>query len=350
MEGIKMKLQRKKLFNETGERDWGKRRIIGGNTTNMIELNNIKYEWAYRMYRVMMNNFWIPEEIALMDDARQYSLLTEAERRSFNKILSFLIFLDSIQTHNLPNINEYITAPEVNLCLTVHTFQEAVHSQSYGYILDSVVSSDIRDRIYNEWRVDQHLLRRNKFITDRYEEFIHDPSDRNLVKTVMANFILEGVYFYSGFAFFFALGRQGKMLGTVSEIKYIQRDELTHLALFRYIFEEIARENPHLMTSELMEELRDMMRQAVEHEIAWGQYVTNNEIAGLTQDLIDRYIRYLANQRLRSLGIPILYPEITEHPLPWIDQYAAINSMKTDFFEQKVTNYTKSANLNWDEL
>ncbi|WAH36264.1 ribonucleotide-diphosphate reductase subunit beta [Alicyclobacillus dauci] len=345
-----MQLKRTKLFNEVGERDWGKRRIIGGNTTNLLELNNVKYEWAYRMYRAMMGNFWIPEEIALGDDARQYATLTEHEKQSFNKIISFLIFLDSIQTHNLPNINEYITAPEVNLCLTVHAFQEAVHSQSYGYILDSVVSADIRDSIYNEWRNDKHLLERNQFITDRYEQFIQDPSDENLVRTVMANFILEGVYFYSGFSFFFALGRQGKMLGTVSEIKYIQRDELTHLALFRHIFDEIARENPHLVTPGLIEELRAMMKQAVEHEIEWGQYVTDGHISGLTNDLIDQYIKYLANLRLKSLDMAPLYPDVQEHPMRWVDQIAAMNSTKTDFFEQKVTNYTKSANLKWDEL
>lgn len=238
----------------------------------------------------------------------------------------------------------------MNLCLTVHAFQEAVHSQSYGYILDSVVRADVRDAIYNEWRTDEHLLRRNQFITDRYEEFINQPSDENLVKTVMANFILEGLYFYSGFSFFFALGRQGKMLGTVSEIKYIQRDELTHLALFRQIFHELARENPHLMTPKLLEELREMMRQAVEHEIAWGQYVTDGQMPGLTHELMAQYIQYLANLRLKSLAMDVLFPHITEHPMPWIDQFSAMNSIKTDFFEQKVTNYTKSANLKWDEL
>lgn len=345
-----MELTRTRLFNESGDRDWGRRRIIGGNTTNLIELNNVKYEWAYRMYRAMMANFWIPEEIPLRDDALRYASLTEHERRSFNKILSFLIFLDSIQTHNLPNVNEYITAPEVNLCLTVHAFQEAVHSQSYGYILDSVVSADIRDAIYNEWRHDEHLRRRNQFITDRYQEFIEHPTAERLIKTVMANFILEGVYFYSGFSFFFALGRQGKMLGTVSEIKYIQRDELTHLALFRRIFQEIVRENPHLLTPGLAEELRDMMRCAAEHEAAWGQYVTDGRVAGLTPENIETYIQYLANVRLRSLDMEPLYPEVREHPLPWVEKFAAMNAMKTDFFEQKVTNYTKSANLNWNEL
>lgn len=345
-----MDLQKKKLFNEHGDRDWGARRMIGGNTTNLIELNNVKYDWATKMYRTMMNNFWIPEEIPLAQDAKDYKNLSLSERNSYDKIISFLIFLDSLQTANLPNINEYITAPEVNLILTVHTFQEAVHSQSYSYILDSVCSADVRDQIYNAWREDKNLLKRNRFITDLYENFIAEPSSQNLVKTIMANYILEGIYFYSGFSFFYALGRQGKMLGTVSEIKYIQRDELTHLALFQGIFREVRKENPELFTPVLIEELRQMMRTAVENEVEWGQYITNNQIAGLTNDILEQYIKWLSNERLNKLGLDILYPEITEHPMKWVESFSNMNGMKTDFFEQKVTNYSKSSNLNWGDL
>jgi len=343
-------LTRKKLFNEHGDRDWGKRLMIGGQTTNLIELNNIKYDFAYKLYRTMMNNFWIPEEIPLAQDANSYKLLTPAERRSYDKVISFLIFLDSLQTANLPNINEYITAPEVNLCLTVHAFQEAVHSQSYSYILDSVVSAEARDKIYNQWRDDEHLLRRNRFITDLYEAFVEVPSKENLIKAIMANYILEGIYFYSGFSFFYTLGRQGKVLGTVTEIKYIQRDELTHLALFQNIFREIRKENPELFTPLLIEELRQMMRTAVHHEVEWGQYITNNEILGINNEIIERYIKYLSNQRLRNVGLEVLFPEIVEHPMKWVESFSNLNGTKTDFFEQKVTNYSKSSNLNWDEL
>jgi ribonucleoside-diphosphate reductase beta chain len=343
-------LKKKKLFNEHGDRDWGKRRMIGGNTTNLIELNNVKYDWATKMYRNMMNNFWIPEEIPLAQDAKDYKFLSPHERQGYDKIISFLIFLDSLQTSNLPNINEYITAPEVNLCLTVQTFQEAVHSQSYSYILDSVCSAEVRDDIYNQWREDKHLLRRNRFITDLYEKFIDDSSTVNLLRAIMANYILEGIYFYSGFSFFYSLGRQGKMLGTVSEIKYIQRDELTHLALFQNIFREIRKENPEIFTNELIEDLRQMMKTAVEHEIEWGQYITNDMMNGLSNEIIDQYIKYLSNERLKMLGLEILYPEVVEHPMKWVENFSNMNSMKTDFFEQKVTNYSKSSSLNWDDL
>ncbi|RXT15484.1 ribonucleotide-diphosphate reductase subunit beta [Ammoniphilus sp. CFH 90114] len=345
-----MEIHKKKLFNELGDRDWGKRRIIGGNTTNLIELNNVKYDWATRMYRTMMNNFWIPEEVPLAQDAKDYKNLSSAERQSYDKIISFLIFLDSLQTTNLPNINDFITAPEVNLCITVQTFQEAVHSQSYSYILDSVCSADVRDQIYNQWREDQHLLKRNRFITDLYERFIEQPTEENLLRTIMANYILEGIYFYSGFSFFYCLGRQGKMLGTVSVIKYIQRDELTHLSLFQGIMREVRKENPHLFTPQFTEELRGMMRTAVEHEISWGQYITQNQIEGLSDEIIELYIKYLSNQRMQKLGFEVLYPEVTEHPMKWVESFSNMNGIKTDFFEQKVTTYSKSANLNWDEL
>lgn len=345
-----MELTKKKLFNEHGDRDWGKRKIIGGNTTNLIELNNVKYDWAYKLYRGMMNNFWIPEEIPLAQDAKDYPNLTDAERESYEKILSFLIFLDSLLTANLPNINEYITAPEVNMVLTVHTFQEAVHSQSYGYILESVCSPETRDRIYNVWRDDEHLLRRNRFITDQFERFIDEPNDRNLLRAVMANYILEGIYFYSGFSFFFSLARRGKMTGTATEIKYIQRDEFTHLALFQNIFHEIRKENPALFTQDMVKELREMMKTGVKHEIEWGQYIIGNGIAGLNNETIERYIKYLSNQRLKRVNLEILYPDVPEHPMSWVEGFSDLNRTKTDFFEQKVTNYSKSSNLNWDEL
>jgi ribonucleoside-diphosphate reductase beta chain len=345
-----VELNKRGLFNEDGERDWGKRRIIGGSTTNLIELNNVKFDWAMKTYRTMMNNFWIPEEIPMAEDVKQYKLLSPIQRAAYDKIIAFLIFLDSLQTANLPNINDYITAPEVNLCLTVHTFQEAVHSQSYSYILDSVCDPTQRDEIYNLWREDENLKSRNRFITDLYEQFVADPTPTNLVKTVMANFILEGIYFYSGFAFFYSLGRMGLMLNTVSEIKYINRDELTHLGLFNNIFREIRRENPELFTAELIEELRAMMKTAVETEIKWGQYVLDNQIDGLTNPIIDKYIKWISNDRMSMIGLEPIYPEVYEDPAKWINQFSKLNDTKTDFFEKKVLNYSKSANLNWDEL
>lgn len=341
-------MKKKMIFNENGLR--GTHSLIGGDTTNLREWNRIKYDWANTMYRGMLNNFWIPEEISLGEDVKQFPHLTDGERRAFDRIISFLNFLDSIQSENLPNLSRYITAPEVSSLLNIQAFQEEIHAQSYSYILDSVTNPITRDQIYDMWRNDEHLLERNKFIAGIYQAFNEEATEEGFIKTVMANYILEGIYFYSGFSFFYTLARQGKMTATSTLFKYINRDEITHLVLFQNILKELKKENPSIFTPAFESELVEMMRVAVEHEISWGQYVTNNEILGLNDELIDRYIKYLSNLRLKAIGLNVLYPEITTHPMEWIESFANLNNTKTDFFEAKVTTYTKAAAFDIDEL
>ena len=145
------------MFNELGDIEVSKKKLINGNTTNLNDFNNMKYKWASDWYRQAMNNFWIPEEINLSQDLKDYGNLDENERVAYDKILSFLIFLDSIQTANLSNINNYITASEINLCLTIQAFQEAVHSQSYSYMLDTICSPEKRNEILYQWKDDKEL-------------------------------------------------------------------------------------------------------------------------------------------------------------------------------------------------
>ena len=340
-----MKINRKPLFNEFGDIEVSKKRMINGNTTNLNDFNNMKYGWVSDWYRQAMNNFWIPEEINLSQDLKDYFKLNEAERSAYDKILSFLIFLDSIQTANLSNISNYITASEVNLCLTIQAFQEAVHSQSYSYMLDTICSPEKRNEILYQWKDDKILLERNKFIGELYNNFVREPNKYNLVKTIMANYILEGIYFYSGFMFFYNLERNGKMPGSAQEIRYINRDENTHLWLFRNIIKELQKEEPGLFNDDLKKELVDMMKKGVKNEIAWGHYVIGDNIQGINKKLIEDYIKYLGNLRLSAIGLPKIYDGYDENPALWVDVLADANSVKTDFFEAKSTAYAKAATL-----
>ncbi|MGL4992052.1 MAG: ribonucleotide-diphosphate reductase subunit beta [Sarcina sp.] len=340
-----MEINKKSLFNEFGDTEVSKKRMVNGNTTNLNDFNNMKYSWASDWYRQAMNNFWIPEEINLAQDLKDYKILTPDEKKAYDKILSFLIFLDSIQTANLGNINNYVTASEVNLCLTIQAFQEAVHSQSYSYMLDSICSPEERNGILYQWKDDKILLERNKFIGDLYNAFIEEPTMHNFIKALMANYILEGVYFYSGFMFFYNLERNGKMPGSSQEIRYINRDENTHLWLFRNIIRELTGEMPEVFTAELIDELREMVKTGVENEIAWGKYVLGNRVKGINENLIESYIKYVGNIRLRDLGFAMLYPEYTENPAKWVELYSDPNMVKTDFFEAKSTAYAKAGAL-----
>lgn len=337
----------KPLFNPQGDADINARRIIGGNTTNLNDFNNMKYPWVSKWYRQAMNNFWIPEEISLAADVKDYPRLSPAERRAYDKILSFLVFLDSIQTANLPSVGEYVTANEVNLCLCIQAFQEAVHSQSYSYMLDTICEPQQRTDVLYQWRTDEHLLRRNNFIGELYNDFRRNRTPRTFARTLVANYILEGIYFYSGFMFFYNLARNNKMPGSAQEIRYINRDENTHLWLFRNIIHELQREQPELFTPELVEEYRSMIREGAEQEIAWGGYVIGNDIPGLTSDIVTAYIRYLANLRCRGLGFDPIYPGLEQEPTEcsWVSQYSNANLIKTDFFEARSTAYAKSTAL-----
>lgn len=337
-------LKRKALFNEHGDVEVNKRRLINGNTTNLNDFNNMKYNWASAWYRQAMNNFWIPEEINMSQDIKDYRLLSAPEKKAYDKILSFLIFLDSIQTANLPYVGEYITANEVNLCLTIQAFQEAVHSQSYSYMLDTICSPDERTEILYQWKDDEHLLHRNRFIGDIYNEFQEKKDAEQLLKTMVANYILEGVYFYSGFMFFYNLGRNGRMPGSVQEIRYINRDENTHLWLFRSMILELQKEMPELFTPEKKDIYRAMIREGAEQEMAWGEYVIGDEIEGLNKQMVRDYIMYLANLRARSIGLETIYEGHEEEPasMKWVSQYSNANLIKTDFFEAKPSAYAKS--------
>lgn len=340
-------LKRKPLFNPEGDTEVEKRRMVGGNTTNLNDFNNMKYNWVSDWYRQAMNNFWIPEEINLNQDLKDYHKLLPSERTAYDKILSFLVFLDSLQTANLPNVSDYITANEVGLCLHIQTFQECLHSQAYSYMLDSICSPEERDEILFQWKSDEHLLKRNTFIGSIYNEFVEERTIKNLMKVMIANYILEGIYFYSGFMFFYNLARNGKMPGSAQEIRYINRDENTHLWLFRNIILELKKEMPELFGEKDIELYKSMIEEGVRQEAAWGEYVIGDDIPGLTGKMVHDYIYYLGNLRWESLGFGYLYEEYRDEPedMKWVSQYSNANMVKTDFFEARSTAYAKSTAL-----
>jgi ribonucleoside-diphosphate reductase beta chain len=254
--------------------------------------------------------------------------------------------MDSLQTNNImDNVNPYITSPEINLILTRQAYEEALHAQSYAVMVDSI--SENTDEIYNLWRVDSQLLDKNNNIAKVYEELAKNPTDDSIVKAMFANQILEGIYFYSGFAFFYTLAKSGKMLGSAQMIRFIQRDEITHLILFQNMINATKKERPEIFTTSFNEEIYEMFRKAVDLEIKWGQYITSGQVLGLTDKLIEGYIKHLADDRLKAVGMKPLY-NASNH-LKWLDDFAKFNDQKTNFFEGNVTNYTKG-NIKFDDF
>ena len=212
-------------------------------------------------------------------------------------------------------------------------------------MLDTICSPEKRNEILYQWKDDKILLERNKFIGEQYNNFLEKPTKENLIKTIMANFILEGIYFYSGFMFFYNLERNGKMPGSAQEIRYINRDENTHLWLFRNLIRELQKEEADIFTDELVNDLIMMMKTGVEHEINWGNYVIGENIQGINKNLIESYIKFLGNKRLKEIGLKPIFEGYDKNPATWVDDLANANSVKTDFFEAKSTAYAKASVL-----
>lgn len=342
-------IERNRMFNPKGNDTVENRTIIKGTTTGLFNLNAVKYPWAKSLYQVMIGNFWVPEKVSgLKDDARMFhSDLTKEEQTAYKGILSFLIFLDSIQTVNLPHFADYITSPEVNLILSIQAYQEAIHSQSYASILESVVDSNERDEIYYFWRTDNVLLARNQYIGQIYQDFIDKPSDETFFRGIVANFLLESIYFYNGFAFFDTLVDHMKMLATGRMIAYIRRDELTHVTIFANIIREIRREFPEIYNEQL---IKEMMVEAVKQEIEWSKHILGNRLPGINGETTEGYTKWLANNRLAMLNIDPLYKEAVTNPYKHLDRLQDTNGDKGNFFETTVVNYTQSTSMNgsWD--
>ncbi|PCJ58879.1 MAG: ribonucleotide-diphosphate reductase subunit beta [Planctomycetota bacterium] len=337
---------KKKIYNPSSTETLNARGIIDGDPTGLIELTKVKYQWAIPLWDTMLANSWYPKEVDMTQDAKDYKTLSIAERRMYDLILSQLIFMDSIQTNNTTdNINPYITAPEVNVLIVRQAFEEALHSSSYAVMVESV--SENTDSIYNMWRTDEVLFKKNNYIAKVYESLETNPTSKAKLLALFANQILEGLYFYQGFAFIYSLARSGKMLGSAQMIRFIQRDELTHLTLFKQMINSIRKDRPELFTEELETEVYEMFKEAVSLEAEWGCHVADGKILGFNDAIILQYVQYLADLRLKGVQMKPLYN--VENPIKWVDKFSNFNQQKVNFFEATVTNYSKGS-LSMDDF
>lgn len=335
-------MQKRKIFNEHGSDQPSDRSLINGNTTGIANLNSVKYGWAVKQAKLMLDNFWRPEKVSLVEDKVTIKELTADELEAYKCTLSFLIALDSMQTANLPNLSAYITAPEINAVLTIQEFQEYIHSQSYQYLLQELFPNLDREEIYNYWRTNPLLLKRNKLIADGYQEFNDNPNETTFKKALALDLALEGIFFYEGFNFFYMLASRNKAVESAQMIKLIDNDEVTHVAVMGYLIKEIF----DLNNEEDRKILTDTLTSAVEQEIEWAQSVYGNKILGISNESTEAHVKYLGNQRAKLVGLGTLYKGFTKNPYAYLD-----TDKRENFFETTVTEYSQSTAVKgWDDF
>lgn len=326
-------------------------RLFGGKSSGILNWNDIAYPHWYKMYKRLLGNYWQADEINMSSDIKQFSSLSQVEREAYLKIIGLLSTLDAPQTRTALLLSLYATDPSVQSILAVIAQQEAVHNESYSYVLSSVVSLDEQNQAFEFGRSDPVLLKRNRQITEQYNAFVEEPSLENILKTMVYTALLEGMFFYSGFAFFYNLARQNKMVGTSTMISYINRDELEHGRFISELFRATLAEYPEYNNEEFIQWVYDHFEQSVSLEIEWSQYVLA-DVEGIDLEEMKGYVKYRANKMLRMMGLNEIYPEHVGNPMRWIRAYVDnFDGTKTDFFEQKARNYTKTSDLNgFDDL
>ncbi|MFS0750189.1 ribonucleotide-diphosphate reductase subunit beta [Oceanobacillus sp. 1P07AA] len=326
-------------------------KLFGGESSGILNWNDIAYPHWYKMYKRLVGNYWQADEVNMSSDVKQFSTLSKEEQDAYLKIIGLLSTLDAPQTRTALLISLYATDPSVQSIMAVIAQQEAVHNESYSYVLSSVVSWNEQNEAFQLGRTDDLLLKRNEQLTDQYNAFVDNPSMENMLKTLVYTSLLEGMFFYSGFAFFYHLARQNKMVGTSTMISYINRDELEHGRFITELFRATLAENPSYNNTEFIDWIYDRFQQSVELEIEWSHYVLDS-LEGIDMDDMDGYIKYRANKMLRMMGLEELYPQHVENPMKWIRAYVDnFDGTKTDFFEQKSRQYTKTSDLNgFDDL
>lgn len=342
-------MQKRNLYDPTAPN--ASTGIINGRSSNVLNWDDCRFSWAYPLYKNMLANFWTPFEINMSEDIKQWSRLNRDERYAFKKIIGLLAFLDSIQTDYSSRVADYLTDSSLSALMTVLSFQEVVHNQSYSYVLSSLVPKGEQDEVFEYWKHDPVLRERNEFIVDGYRAFVDNPTPETFLHSIVYDVILEGLNFYSGFAFFYNLARHQKMVATSTMINYINRDEQLHVRLFAQIYQELLRQFPELNTEANRQFVTEAFQKAAALEIRWGAKVLGDRFEGIRPEELQSYIRFMANKRAHELGAERPFDGYRKNPMRWIIAYQDVNRGKQDFFEGKSRQYTKvSSDNGFDEL
>jgi len=288
-------------------------------------------------------------DIALWKDPHG---LTEDERTIIKRNLGFFSTADSLVANNLVlAVYRHITNPECRQYLLRQAFEEAIHTDTFIYCCDTLGLDP--DEIYNMYHTIPSIKEKDDFVVE-ITRSVFDPNfntegTENIQRFVrdLVGFyvIMEGIFFYAGFAMMLALKRQNKMVGIGEQFEFIMRDESLHLAFGCDVINTIRAENPEVWSREFQEEMVALIRQAVELEKRYAYDACPQGLLGINPEQFCDYVEYIADRRLDRIGLSKQYG--TANPFPWMSQATDLAKEK-NFFETRVIEYQNGGALAWD--
>ena len=355
------------VFN-SNKTDLKKQPMFFGAPLGVQRYDTYKYPVFDKLTQQQLGYFWRPEEVSLQKDRADYQTLRPEQKHIFTSNLKYQIMLDSVQGRG-PGMAfiPYCSLPELEACMTIWETMEMIHSRSYTYIIKNVYSdpSEVFDTILD----DDKILSRASTVTKAYDELIsmahqYDTGNmwksdwkgsptaqweskelkRKLYRAVVNVNILEGIRFYVSFACTFAFGELKLMEGSAKIISLIARDESQHLVITQNILKNWANgDDPEML--EIMQEeeenVYNMFRSCVEEEKEWAEYLfKDGSMIGLNAKLLDSYVEYIANRRMKSIGLkPIFDTPMSNNPLPWTQHWLNSKMMQNAPQETEIESY-----------
>ena len=334
--------------------DASAKRLINCHAVDVNQLMPLKYAWAWEHYLNGCANHWMPTEVAMGADIALWksSKLSADERLVIMRNLGFFATAESLVANNITlALFRHVTNAECRQYLLRQAFEEAIHTHTFHYIVESL-GLDERE-IFGMYHEIPAIAAKDELEMALTEDVLNP----DFTTTTFAGaqkflenrngyyVIMEGIFFYAGFAMILSFHRQNRMKGIGEQFQYILRDETVHLNFGIDLINGIKAENSELWTAAFQGQLVENIRQAMTLEIAYAGDCLPNGVLGLNAELFQEYVQFIADRRLERIGLPRQYR--ARNPFPWMSETIDLGKEK-NFFESRVTEYRSGASLSWD--
>ena len=324
--------------------DTTKQPMFLGEDLALQRYDRFKYQKFFDLWRKQEEFHWLPEEVSLTKDRNDYENLTEIEKFIFNSNLRWQTMTDSMLSRSIHNIKNYVSNPELEICMTSWARFETIHSYSYTYLLQNITKD--ATAFFDSILEDENIVKRATEISSAYNKLLGDDKDnikQKIFNAVISTQITEGLAFYVSFACSYFFGYKGKMEGNAKIIGLIARDENLHAAITQNIiknwrqnedegFQQILKDNT--------QKVYDMYGLAVENEKKWAEYLfSRGSLLGLNADMLNGYIEWLANNRLKSLGFDKIFDAPTNPISGWLNSFSDSSKVQVAPQETEISSY-----------
>ena len=313
-----------------------------------LTLRPMKYPVFFDMYKDAIKNTWTVEEVDFSTDVVDlHKRLNDSERHLVNRLVAFFATGDSIVSNNLVlSLYKHINAPEARMYLSRQLYEEALHVQFYLTLLDTYIP-DLKEREAAFAAVENipSIRRKADFCfkwmdsVDTLEECRTEEDRRKfLLNLICFATCIEGMFFFAAFAYVYFLRSKGLLNGLASGTNWVFRDESCHMGFAFEVVKTVREEEPGLFDERMEKGVIEMLKEAVECEMAFAEDLLSGGVAGLSQTDMRKYLEFVADQRLANLGMPSYFG--SKNPFSFMDLQDV--QELSNFFERRVSAYQVS--------